>query len=72
MTTLIQQIEKFLAEQGISERQFGELAMNDSHFLRQLRTGRDIRMSTVEKVQQFMLSYAAEAEAAADAPKAAA
>lgn len=36
---------------------FGELAMNDKGFLFRLESGRDVRLSTVEKVRQFMASY---------------
>ena len=57
MKTLLSDIEKFTRRHNLSEWQFGEMAMNDRHFLRQLRDGRDLRMSTVEKVQRFMTSY---------------
>lgn len=57
MDTLLTDIEKFAAKNGLSEWQFGELALNDRHFIRQLREGRDLRMSTVERVKVFMRSY---------------
>ena len=57
METLLSDIEKFTAKNGLSEWQFGELALNDRHFIRQLREGRDLRMSTVDRVKSFMRSY---------------
>lgn len=57
MDTLLSDIEKFTANNGLSEWQFGELALNDRHFIRQLRDGRDLRMSTVERVKCFMATY---------------
>ena len=41
----------------LSEWQFGEQAVNDRHFVRQLRAGRDLRMSTVERVRRFMTEF---------------
>ena len=57
MLDLITQIEAFSTKHGLSEWQFGELVMNDRHFIRQLRTGRDLRMSTVERVKTFLDTY---------------
>lgn len=57
MITLLSQIEAFRASNGLSEWRFGELALNDRHFIRQLREGRDIRLSTAERVRAFMAGY---------------
>jgi len=57
MSDLISQIEQFLTASGMSEWQFGELVLNDRHFLRQLRAGRDLRVSTLARVQTFMDEY---------------
>jgi hypothetical protein len=57
MDELLTSIEKFRTEHGLSEWQFGEMVLNDRHFIRQLRVGRDLRMSTVERVKSFMASY---------------
>jgi hypothetical protein len=65
MEHLIAQIDAFLAEHGMSDSRFGQLALNDRHFVRQLRDKRDVRMSTVDKVQQFMAAYQPEQDAAA-------
>ena len=64
MKTLLSDIEKFAARHGLSEWQFGEMALNDRHFIRQLREGRDLRMSTVERVKHFMATYRPKANAA--------
>ena len=65
METLIAQIESFMAAHGLSEWQFGEQAINDRHFVRQLREGRDLRMSTVSRVSAFMAEYVPTPKAAA-------
>lgn len=57
MADLIENIDGFIAKHGLSEWQFGELALNDRHFIRQLRDGRDLRMSTLRRVQDFMADY---------------
>jgi len=62
MTELIQQVEDFCAQQCVTESAFGELALNDRHFVRQLRAGRDVRMSTVLKVRRFMETFRADAD----------
>ena len=61
---LLQDIEAFCAVHSLSEWQFGEMALRDKHFIRQLRAGRDVRMSTLERVKAFMAGFAPnEAEA---------
>ena len=58
MATLLSEIELFINAHGMSETTFGKLAMKgDPHFVKGLRNGRDIRMSTERRVRQFMLSY---------------
>lgn len=58
MDELLTSIENFRNKHGLSEWQFGEMVLNDRHFIRQLRIGRDLRMSTVERVKSFMAGYA--------------
>lgn len=65
MEHLIAEIDAFLAEHGMSDSRFGQLALNDRHFVRQLRNDRDVRMKTVEKVKRFMATYQPEQDAAA-------
>lgn len=57
MPEFLSEVEAFLRDHNLSDRQFGEQALNDKHFVRQLRTGRDVRLSTVEKVRAFMADY---------------
>lgn len=57
MASLIQKIEAFMEATGLSEWQFGEAALNDKHLIRQLRSGRDLRMSTVERINRFMAEH---------------
>ena len=52
--TLLDEIEAFLLATGMSATAFGARALNDPPFVQQLRTGRDIKMSTAEKVRKFM------------------
>lgn len=64
MSSLLCEIETFIAAHGLAESTFGQKALGDKHFVRQLREGRDIRLSTVGKVKNFMLTYASDREAA--------
>jgi hypothetical protein len=57
MDELLKAIEAFCRDNGISETRFGELALNDKPFVSQLRAGRDVRMSTVDRVCDFMARY---------------
>lgn len=63
MDTLLSDIEKFVATHGLSEWQFGELALNDRHFIRQLREEREPRRKTVERVRSFMATFVPMAKA---------
>lgn len=56
---IIAEVESFLAKHKISDWRFGELAVNDRHFVRQLRTGREPRRGTVARVRTFMATYRA-------------
>lgn len=57
MVSLIDRIDAFLASTGMSDSQFGLHALNDKNFVAQLRNGRDVRLSTAEKVEDFMSRY---------------
>lgn len=56
MTTLLRDVEAYLAEQGLSPTAFGDEALNDRHFVRQLRGGRRVWPETEQKVRSFMAS----------------
>jgi hypothetical protein len=68
MQTLLSEIELFMSAHGLSHWQFGERALGDKHFVRQLRgeTGKPRRVwpETEAKVREFMLTYRSEQEAA--------
>jgi hypothetical protein len=64
MLTLLSEIELFMDTHRLSHWQFGQAALGDKHFVRQLRDGRDIRVSTERRVRDFMLTYRSEQEAA--------
>jgi hypothetical protein len=53
--SLLADVEDYLATRGMSEASFGEAVLGDKHFLKQLRAGRDIRLSTERRVRRFML-----------------
>lgn len=60
---LLQEIEAFCAKHGLSDWQFGELALRDKHLVRQMRgaTGRRSRRlwpDTEARVRDFMATYA--------------
>lgn len=64
--TLLQEIEAFLNRTGMSATAFGAKALNDPPFVQQLRDGRDPKMSTVDRIRDFMArdEYADPQEAA--------
>lgn len=64
MVSLLSEIETFIEAHGLSATAFGEQALRDKHFVRELREGRDIRLSTQGKVREFMLTYASDRDAA--------
>lgn len=63
---LLKEIEDFLKSSGMSATAFGTAALNDPPFVQQLRKGRDIKMSTAERIRAFIRD-AAGAPAQADA-----
>lgn len=62
--TLLQEIEAFLTETGMSATAFGLDALNDPPFVAQLRGGRDPKMSTAERCRAFMAAEREKREAA--------
>jgi len=57
MEELLSDIETFIADHEISEWAFGEAALRDRHFIRQLREQREPRRATVQRVRDYMASY---------------
>lgn len=54
---LLKDVERFVAEHGVSEITVGRKALNDPHFVRQLRAGRRCWPETEAKVRGFMAGY---------------
>lgn len=64
--TLLREIEMFLVATGMSATAFGHRAMNDRHFVHQLRGNRHCWPKTVKKARDWMDAHpAAEAKGAA-------
>lgn len=59
MVSLLEDIDAFIAAQSLTERRFGELALNDKNLVPQLRAGRELRRETERKVRLFMAAYRA-------------
>ena len=57
MADLLQDVERFLIAQNIAATRFGDEALGDRHFVRQLREGRRVWPETEQKVRAFMGSF---------------
>jgi hypothetical protein len=57
MTALLSDIEAFIAAHKMAPTAFGDAALSDRHFVRQLREGRRVWPETEAKVRTFMESY---------------
>lgn len=57
MDELLKQIDDFITQHGLSERQFGELSLNDKNFVADIRDKRSPSLRTVGKVRDFMATY---------------
>lgn len=58
MDTLLTEIEAFMATHGMSQTAFGQAALGDRHFVRQIREeGRRVWPETAAKVRTFMATY---------------
>jgi hypothetical protein len=65
MANLINDIEAFMASHGVSPTAFGQRALGDRHFVRQLRAGRRLWPETEAKVRTFMATYRPDTQEAA-------
>lgn len=63
MSTLLAEIEAFIAVHGLSEWQFGDRAMGDRRFVKELRRGRRCWPETEAKARTFIATYAPDREA---------
>jgi hypothetical protein len=57
MTSFPDEIAAFIAAHDLTERRFGELALNDKNFVLDLRAGRSPSLNTVERIKRFMSAY---------------
>lgn len=66
--SILGEIEAFIAQHGMAESTFGREALGDWKLIAELRRGRDLRLSTVDRIRAFIESHqqVAELEAAAD------
>lgn len=62
---LVEEIDAFIGRTGMSPITFGRKALNDPHFVNQLRAGRRTWPTTEESVRNFMSTYRSEEEAKA-------
>lgn len=51
---LLREIDVFMRTAGYSDTRFGEECLNDRHLIHRLRKGSDIKLSTVDKIRQFI------------------
>jgi len=65
MDDLLSEIEAFRRTHGMAESAFGRKAANDTNFIKQVRSGRELRRATIERVRLFMLTYRPEMSKAA-------
>ena len=54
---LLGEIDAFLQRTGMTQTQFGQEAMNNGSFVRQLRSGSGITLRTLDKVRAFMSEW---------------
>ena len=54
---LVDEIDTFLARHSMTAADFGIAAMSDIAFVYKLRKGRDVRVSTVDRVRAYMAGY---------------
>jgi antitoxin (DNA-binding transcriptional repressor) of toxin-antitoxin stability system len=56
---VLAEIERFLAETGMSERAFGLAAVTDHRLVRRLREGRGVTLTTIERAAAFISAHRA-------------
>lgn len=64
MGQLLTDITRFCEQHELAESRFGELALNDKPFVKQLRSGRRVWPDTEAKIRAFMDNFAAEQQSA--------
>ena len=56
---LLREIDVFLERTGMSATAFGRGAVKDGHLVADLRAGRDLTLTTVDRVKEFMARHSA-------------
>lgn len=51
---LLGEVEAFLDTTGMSPSVFGEKLMNDRHLVRRLRAGREVTLTTADRIREFI------------------
>lgn len=54
---LLDDIQTFIETHGITERKFGEEALNDKNLVSDIRAGRSPSLNTAERIREFMIAY---------------
>lgn len=63
-TSLLAEIEEYLRTRKMAETTFGLRAVNDGKLVGRLRAGKDMKVSTVRRVRDFMARCPENADAA--------
>jgi hypothetical protein len=56
---LLAEIEAFLPKRGIKETTFGLMAVNDGKFVKRLRDGANMTISTLDRAREFIRAQTA-------------
>lgn len=57
---LLGEVESFLETTGMSPSVFGEKLMNDRHLVRRLRAGREVTLTTADRIRDFISDHQTE------------
>ena len=63
ISSLLAEIEAFLAETGMKKTVFGRAALNDGAFVKRLQDGGGVTLSTVDRVRAYIATQRAQATA---------
>lgn len=57
---LLRDVEAFLTTTGMAASVFGERIMNDRHLVRKLRNGREVKITTADRIRAFITEHRSE------------
>lgn len=66
---LLEEIDAFLSQTGMTKSMFGDLATNDDKFVDRLRGGSGCNIRTLDRVRTFMREYRPPATGGKSRPK---